>query len=143
MYRYLEEVTEVAKMTPLTGPAVFSIPFANELSNYTNEIERELEKLGTELKTVNKMRKRINARKFQDSGCTGTMVWSESHCASHSWPEKDFITIDLYSCKDFNVEEVINFTRKYWYSGRLVYRLIHRYTDYNIVEDDVILYGME
>lgn len=143
LYKYLVGVTEIAEMTPLTAPQVFKLPFANELTTYTNNIEKELEKLDIELKTVTKMRNRIKNRETSDSGCTGTIVWAESHAAAHTWPEKDFLTIDLYSCKDFNINNVIGYTRKYWYSSRLVYKLIHRYTDRNVVEEDITLFGME
>lgn len=140
MDSYLRKVTAVAEMTPLTAPAVFEVPFANELGKYTVELEEELKKLGITLKTVDKMRDRITARDNKDSGCTGVSVWAESHSAAHGWTEQEFITIDLYSCKDFDIQKVIDFTSKYWKAFFLVYKVIHRYTDKNIEEDDVKLY---
>lgn len=138
--RYLREVTEVADMTPLVAPSVFGVPFANELTKYTKDLEEELLSLGIELKTVSNMRSRIKARENGDSGCTGVTVWAESHAASHSWTENEFITIDLYSCKDFDIDKVVSYTLDYWDAFFAVYRVIHRYTDKNIVEDDIKVY---
>ena len=126
MDTYLREVTKVADMTPLTAPAVFSVPFADELARYTSRLEEEIAKLGIELEAVSNMRDRITARENKDSGVTGVIVWAESHSASHSWSEQDFITIDLYSCKDFDIRKVVDFTYKYWAADFMVYRVIHR-----------------
>jgi len=138
--KYLREVTDVADMTPLVAPAVFSVPFANELTRYTKELEEEIKSLGIELKTVTDMRNRISAREKGDGGCTGVTVWAESHAALHSWIENGFITIDLYSCKDFDIDKVIKYTLEYWEAYFAVYKIIHRYTDKNIAEDDVKVY---
>ena len=89
---------------------------------------------------VKEMRSRIEAREKGISGCSGTIVWAESHAAQHCWTEYDFITIDLFSCKDFCVEDVINFTKGYWRAEKIVYRVINRYVDKNIVSEDIIVY---
>ncbi|HCA26751.1 MAG TPA: adenosylmethionine decarboxylase [Betaproteobacteria bacterium] len=34
----------------------------------------------------------------QDGGVTGTVVLAESHLAIHTWPEKDYVTLDVYVC---------------------------------------------
>jgi S-adenosylmethionine decarboxylase len=31
-------------------------------------------------------------------GITGVVLLAESHCAIHTWPEKDAVTIDVYVC---------------------------------------------
>lgn len=35
---------------------------------------------------------------FEPHGVTGTVLLAESHMAIHTWPEKEFVTIDIYVC---------------------------------------------
>lgn len=38
---------------------------------------------------------------FTPSGVTGAVILSESHLTVHTWPESNFVAIDVYVC-DFN-----------------------------------------
>jgi S-adenosylmethionine decarboxylase len=40
----------------------------------------------------------------EDSGITGVVIIAESHISLHTYPEKNFAFIDLFSCKPFDVE---------------------------------------
>lgn len=40
----------------------------------------------------------------EDKGITGIVVIAESHLSFHSFTEKDYFFLDLFSCKPFNVE---------------------------------------
>ena len=35
---------------------------------------------------------------FPDAGVTGVVLLAESHIAIHTWPEKDYITLDVFVC---------------------------------------------
>lgn len=35
---------------------------------------------------------------FPESGVTGVVLLAESHIAIHTWPEKDYVTLDIYVC---------------------------------------------
>ncbi|RME89638.1 MAG: adenosylmethionine decarboxylase [Candidatus Hydrogenedentota bacterium] len=35
---------------------------------------------------------------FPDAGVTGTILLAESHVAIHTWPEKDYLTLDVFVC---------------------------------------------
>ena len=37
---------------------------------------------------------------FTPRGLTGIYLLAESHLSFHTWPEKNFISIDLYTCGD-------------------------------------------
>ena len=45
----------------------------------------------------------------QESGITGTAIWAESHMTIHTWPELNYFSCDLYSCKEFNVQLAMKF----------------------------------
>lgn len=49
-----------------------------------------------------------------NEGVTGTIVITTSHMSIHIWPQKPnpHIRMDVYSCKDFNPQDVIDFVDK-------------------------------
>lgn len=40
--------------------------------------------------------------KFQPIGVTGVLVLSESHFSIHTWPEKQFCAVDIFTCSKEN-----------------------------------------
>ena len=45
----------------------------------------------------------------EDKGITGTVIIAESHISIHTFQEKDYCFVDVFSCKNFNVD----FTAEY------------------------------
>jgi S-adenosylmethionine decarboxylase proenzyme len=41
-------------------------------------------------------------KKFEPIGCTIIFLLSESHISIHSFPEKNYISFDLYTCRQYN-----------------------------------------
>ncbi|UCD04376.1 MAG: S-adenosylmethionine decarboxylase [Candidatus Woesearchaeota archaeon] len=54
----------------------------------------------------------------------GFVAWTESGCHVYAWRFCKFFTVDIYSCKKFNVKEVIEFTKDFFKSNDLVYEEI-------------------
>ena len=46
------------------------------------------------------------------SGVSGLVVIAESHIAIHTFPELDYFTMDIFSCKNFDHELAIEYIRK-------------------------------
>lgn len=46
------------------------------------------------------------------SGVSGIVVIAESHIAIHTFPELDYFTMDIFSCKNFDHELAIEYIRK-------------------------------
>lgn len=42
----------------------------------------------------------LHAEPFTNNGMTAVAVLAESHIAVHTWPERDYIAIDLFTCGD-------------------------------------------
>jgi len=40
----------------------------------------------------------------EDKGITGTVIIAESHISIHTFQEKDYCFIDVFSCKNFDVD---------------------------------------
>ncbi|MBU3904941.1 MAG: S-adenosylmethionine decarboxylase [Nanoarchaeota archaeon] len=51
----------------------------------------------------------------------GFVAWTESGCHVYAWRFCKFFTADIYSCKKFDVNEVIEFTKKFFKSEDLIF----------------------
>jgi S-adenosylmethionine decarboxylase len=45
----------------------------------------------------------------EDWGVSGVVMIAESHISIHTFPEKQFVTLDIFSCREFDVEAAIEF----------------------------------
>jgi S-adenosylmethionine decarboxylase len=43
---------------------------------------------------------KIIIHKFEPQGITGVVLLAESHLALHTWPEIDYIALDIFTCGD-------------------------------------------
>ncbi|MBU0713164.1 S-adenosylmethionine decarboxylase [bacterium] len=48
---------------------------------------------------------RYEGSTLDDDGITGVVIIAESHISLHTYPKKNFVFVDLFSCKDFDVEK--------------------------------------
>ena len=44
----------------------------------------------------------------EDWGISGVVLIAESHIALHTFPEKGFFTLDIFSCKEFDVRKAVD-----------------------------------
>ncbi|MBI5061750.1 MAG: adenosylmethionine decarboxylase [Candidatus Aenigmarchaeota archaeon] len=44
-----------------------------------------------------------------DWGVSGTVIIAESHISVHTYPEKGFAVIDIFSCKNFDIEKTVKY----------------------------------
>jgi len=81
-------------MQPLGEPVIHDVPL-------------EIQKLGRE--------------PFQDEGgvtaqLVGFHTLSTSHVAIHTWPLREEFHLDLYSCREFNKDVIVNFISEVFHS---------------------------
>jgi S-adenosylmethionine decarboxylase len=50
--------------------------------------------------------------KPEDWGISGFVMIAESHISVHTYPEKGFVAIDVFSCKQFDVNEAVDYLVK-------------------------------
>jgi S-adenosylmethionine decarboxylase len=48
----------------------------------------------------------------QESGITAVAILAESHIAIHTWPNKNYLAVDIFSCRPFDIEQTIGFLRQ-------------------------------
>lgn len=106
MAQYLEEITNITGMTLVIPPISMKFPFAGETQNLIKRLEEE----GTTSPYIEEFKQHIKHRDNGQGGVSAITIWLESHASLHSWPLDKYISIDLFSCKMFETQPVIDFT---------------------------------
>ncbi len=44
-----------------------------------------------------------------DWGVSGVVLIAESHISIHTFPDKQFVTLDIFSCRDFDIDAAIKY----------------------------------
>ena len=109
MAEYLEKVTEITGMTLVIPPISMKFPFSGE----TQRLIKRLEEEGTTSPIIEEFKQHIKHRDEDQGGVSAITVWLESHASLHSWPLDKYISIDLFSCKNFACEPIIDFTKDF------------------------------
>lgn len=105
---YLEKVTEITGMTLVFPPIAMQFPFAGETNKLIAQLEAEGKCNDSEI--FRTFKEHVKTRNEDGSGVSAVAVWVESHCTLHSWPENNYISIDLFSCSKYDIEPVIDYT---------------------------------
>ena len=61
-----------------------------------------------------------------DWGISGVVLIAESHISVHTFPDKGFITLDIFSCREFDVDGAIKYFSDYFNPERIEKQLIMR-----------------
>lgn len=105
------------------------------------EIVKEfLEELPSKI-NMNKVSKvKIVNYKHEDeekSGITGFVLIAESHISIHTYPKKSYMGVDVFSCKDFDENKVVNYVKEKFKCKNIVKNLISRgYDETNWTYED-------
>jgi deoxyhypusine synthase len=61
-----------------------------------------------------------------DSGVTGFIVIAESHISVHTYPKREFASIDIFSCREFDTEKAVKFSKDFYDALRVERRTLYR-----------------
>ncbi|HRE76635.1 MAG TPA: adenosylmethionine decarboxylase [Flavobacterium sp.] len=65
-------------------------------------------------------------KQFEPFGATGFILLEESHISIHTWPEHQFAAIDIFSCKPFEKEAIIELLSAYFETNSITSKIIER-----------------
>ena len=51
---------------------------------------------------------RYDAKNPEDWGISGFVLIAESHISIHTFPEKNYLSLDIFSCKEFDADHAIS-----------------------------------
>ena len=52
-------------------------------------------------------------------GLAGFIAWVESGCSVYTWDRYNFLTIEIYTCKKFDVTKAIDYVKNYFECSEL------------------------
>jgi len=108
--QYIDMVIEMCGMQPVIPTIAMQFPFSNEHVGLVKKLVNE----GVKSKTLQEHREYVKSKEKNDTGVSAFSIWNTSHCSAHSCPECNYISIDLYSCTNFDEKPVVQFTEQYF-----------------------------
>lgn len=92
------------------------------------EESKEIEKILIEAaKKAGNTPLEVSIHKFSPRGITGVVLLAESHIAIHSWPEINYLAIDIFTCGDKAVpQKALNCLKKAFQPKRVEIKEIKR-----------------
>ena len=70
-------------------------------------------------------------KKPEDWGVSGFVLIAESHISVHTFPERGYLNVDIFSCKDFDTDAVERDVLKAFNAEHVKVWLMERGTDYD------------
>lgn len=68
--------------------------------------------------------------KPEDWGLSGFVLIAESHISIHTFPEKEFVTVDIFSCKDFDSGFASDYLKSAFVMARVDTNVLDRGTEF-------------
>lgn len=65
-------------------------------------------------------------KQFQPVGATGIMLLSESHLSIHTWPEHEFLAIDLFSCIPVDHQRITDYLTSVLSTDDITIKILER-----------------
>lgn len=62
----------------------------------------------------------------EDCGITGFVVIAESHISVHTFSDKDFVFVDVFSCKGFDISKAEKYLVKAFCAKKVVRHFVER-----------------
>ena len=69
---------------------------------------------------------RYDADNPQDCGISGFVLIAESHISIHTFPEKNYLSLDIFSCKNFDSEQAISYVSNLFATQKCEVKLLDR-----------------
>jgi len=66
----------------------------------------------------------------QDWGISGFVMIAESHISIHTFPEKDYVFVDVFSCRDFETEKAAKYLISAFRAKKAVKQMMKRGLDF-------------
>jgi S-adenosylmethionine decarboxylase len=73
---------------------------------------------------------RYEGIKPEDWGISGFVLIAESHISIHTFPEKGYLSLDIFSCKHFEIEDTIVYLKETFQMSKYEHNLLNRGNDF-------------
>ncbi|NLI83639.1 MAG: adenosylmethionine decarboxylase [Deltaproteobacteria bacterium] len=62
----------------------------------------------------------------EDWGISGFVLIAESHISIHTFPEKQYLSLDMFSCKPFDTEQAVETVKRYFQMQKYELKVLDR-----------------
>lgn len=69
---------------------------------------------------------RYNGSVPEDWGISGFVLIAESHISIHTFPDKQYLSLDMFSCKPFDTDEAVETVRRHFKMQKYEKRVLDR-----------------
>jgi S-adenosylmethionine decarboxylase len=73
---------------------------------------------------------RYDAKNQDDWGISGFVLIAESHISVHTFPEKNFLSLDIFSCKEFDSDHAISYVSNLFVVQKSEIKLLDRGSEF-------------
>ncbi|HYM80643.1 MAG TPA: adenosylmethionine decarboxylase [Candidatus Limnocylindria bacterium] len=73
---------------------------------------------------------RYSGLKPEDWGISGFVLIAESHISIHTFPEKNFVSVDIFSCKSFDTEFASRYLQEAFGMSKVESNVLDRGTEF-------------
>ncbi len=80
------------------------------LARFLGDFPKELKMRAVRKPIISK----ISSTNHPSSGFSGFVILYESHISFHTWPEENYIALDVYSCNDFDPKKAARYIKKHF-----------------------------
>ena len=63
---------------------------------------------------------------FDKGGISAMVLIAESHIAIHTFPAQNYMSVDIFSCKNFDIERAIEYVAKAFQAKKLEKKILNR-----------------
>lgn len=70
--------------------------------------------------------RKVQSPGYPEWGLSGFVMLYESHISCHTWPEEGYVSMDVYSCKDFDHLRVVRYLKDYWRAKKMKLKVVRR-----------------
>jgi S-adenosylmethionine decarboxylase len=100
---------------------IIEAKFDGELDE--DDISRFLIELGTKLDMTVDIEPYVRRTKGEmHAGLYGYVHWIESGCHVYAWENFKFLSVDIYTCKNFSVEDAVDFVKDFFNTKEIVFK---------------------
>ena len=96
---------------------------------YQTDIKKIEHALGSAAQAAGAVVLNVIAHRFPDSdGVTGVAILAESHISIHTWPEHDYIALDIFMCGNSDPQTALDWLTEFFEPKKVETQLVKRNT---------------
>jgi len=67
---------------------------------------------------------------FDKGGISAVVLIAESHISIHTFPSQNYMSVDIFSCKNFDIEKAIEYISRAFQAKKLEKKILNRGTEF-------------